>query len=437
MHAKLIDTRSVLAVVALLGAGLATAALPAVPSAAATPLPPRGVTEVVSVGADHHTTGGVAPTLSADGHYVLYTGHGLSDGKVLLRDRAAQTDTVLFSADEQHYGRSLDLSANSRYAFYFTDESESLPFGHHPRIHRYNIGTGSASLVPLPAAVQAADRWDILAMRSSTNGRYIVTSYAVTPDDQVADYGFGTYVTDLNTRQTTDLGIGMGPITPGPHATIATDISGDGRFVAFESTESHSPNDGNTHWDSYVMNWRTSDTTLVSHRPDGAATNDIANGGVLSDNGRYVTFHSQATDGVPGLPESHMRRVFQYDTQTGTTTVITVGDTYGTLCGASGTGRFIAFTSGAENFGFPTNPGGIGGRAQVYRYDSKNDGLHLVSHARRQAWGSKESVTEGTGTCAIAGNGQLVAFTSGARDLVTDPELVDGYLSDDVFVWTN
>jgi hypothetical protein len=435
------DKKLVGAGVTLLVACLATAAFPTGTGQAATTLPPRDTTEAISVGADHHTIGGISasPAISADGHYVLYTSNQFADAKVVLHDRVAKTDAVLFTADEQQYARSLDLSADDRYAYFYTDDvSDGGTFGNHPHIHRYNVTTGHASLVPLPDFVKAADNWQILSMRSSTNGRYIVASYAVYPDDQVAEYGFSTYVTDLSTRQTTDLGIGIAPTTPGPHQTTATDISGDGRFVAYDSSESYSPNDGNAHTDSYVLNWRTGAKTLVSRRPDGAATNDNAYGGVLSSNGRYVTFDSNATDGLPGLAELHLPRVYQYDTQTGTTILITAdtsnGGNYGALCGASDTGRYVAFTSGSEYFGFPSNPDAKPHQLQVYRYDRNKDALDLVSHARRQAWGSRLSADE---NCSIAGSGHQVAFASHSRDMVIDPNLVDGFNTLDVFVWAS
>ena len=434
------DMKLVGAGVALLVAALVAAAFPAGTGQAATTLPPRDTTEAISVGADHHTIGGTSPAISADGHYVLYTSNQFADAKVVLHDRVAKTDAVLFTADEQQYGRSLDLSADGRYAYFYTDDvSDGGTFGNHPHIHRYNVTTGHASLVPLPDFVKAADNRQILSMRSSTNGRYIVASYAVYPDDQVAKYGFSTYVTDLSTRQTTDLGIGIAPTTPGPHQTTATDISGDGRFVAYDSSEAYSPNDGNTHTDSYVVNWRTGAKTLVSRRPDGVATNDNAYGGVLSVNGRYVTFDSTATDGVPGLAESHLPRVYQHDTQTGTTILITAdttnGGNYGALCGASDTGRYVAFTSGSEYFGFPSNPDAKPHQLQVYRYDRNKDALDLVSHARRQAWGSRLSAEDKN--CSIAGSGQQVAFASHSRDMVIDPNLVDGFNTLDVFIWAS
>lgn len=190
-----VQGRKLVGAVALLVACLAAAAFPAGTGQAATTLPPRDTTEAISVGPDHHTTGGISasPAISADGHYVLYTSNLFADAEVVLHDRVAKTDAVLFTANEQQYGRSLDLSADGRYAYFYTDDvSDGGTFGDHPRIHRYNVTTGRASLVPLPDSVKAADNWQILSMRSSTNGRYIVATYAVSPDDQVAEYGSST-----------------------------------------------------------------------------------------------------------------------------------------------------------------------------------------------------------------------------------------------------
>ena len=83
-----------------------------------------------------------------------------ADAQVVLHDRVAKTDAVLFTADEQQCGRSLDLTADGRYSHFYTDDvSDGGTFGNHPRMHRYNVTTGHASLAAAPAAAPASRHW--------------------------------------------------------------------------------------------------------------------------------------------------------------------------------------------------------------------------------------------------------------------------------------
>lgn len=105
-------------------------------------------------------------------------------------------------------------------------------------------------------------------------------------------------------------------------------ISGDGRFVAFESSASNLvANDTNTAGDVFVHD--TQDGSIDRANVDSAGTETpartSANGPSLSDDGRYVAFSSNASNLVPADTNSNFD-VFIRDRPAGLTTRISEGD---------------------------------------------------------------------------------------------------------------
>ena len=69
-------------------------------------------------------------------------------------------------------------------------------------------------------------------------------------------------------------------------------ISADGRFLAFAS---HAPllrGDTNGHSDIYVFDMGTRQLTIESALPDGSPANADSFGPDISDDGRFLAFHS-------------------------------------------------------------------------------------------------------------------------------------------------
>jgi Tol biopolymer transport system component len=74
-------------------------------------------------------------------------------------------------------------------------------------------------------------------------------------------------------------------------------ISGDGRFVAYESRASNLVNnDKNRSADVFLFDRIANSTILVSRAPDGAAANGASGSPALSADGRFVAFHSDASN---------------------------------------------------------------------------------------------------------------------------------------------
>src|SRR5438093_10108146 len=113
-------------------------------------------------------------------------------------------------------------------------------------------------------------------------------------------------------------------------------ISADGRFVAFESDASDlvaNDTNGNVE-DVFVRDLKTGTTALVSVNGAGTGSGNGASGfPVISADGRFVAFESDASDLAATDTNVHVADVFVRDLKTGTTTVGSVNS------GATGGGN--------------------------------------------------------------------------------------------------
>ncbi len=92
----------------------------------------------------------------------------------------------------------------------------------------------------------------------------------------------------------------------GPNVVHDTTISGNGRFVAFQSPATNligTGNDTNNQIDIFVHDTQTGDTVrlgIISAGVNGQQSNNFSSGPALSQDGRYVAFASQANNLVAG-----------------------------------------------------------------------------------------------------------------------------------------
>ena len=132
-------------------------------------------------------------------------------------------------------------------------------------------------------------------------------------------------------------------------------ISGDGRFVAFDShADNLVPGDTNRRRDVFVHDRQTGTTTRVSVDSSGVQGDGSSSLPSISVDGRFVAFESGATNLVSGDTNRRLD-VFVHDRQTGTTTRVSVdssgvqGDGSSFVPSISGDGHFVAFHSFARN----------------------------------------------------------------------------------------
>ncbi len=250
-------------------------------------------------------------------------------------------------------------------------------------------------------------------------------------------------------------------------------VSADGRYVAFAS---HSTNlvagDTNNLFDIFVRDRTAGTTTRVSVSATGAQTNGVSEfSPFISGDGRYVAFSSQATNLVPGdtnvcPPGSggwvgSCKDVFVHDRdadadgvfdETGAGDRATVrvsiasdgtegnGPSFNDLGSISPDGRFVAFSSDADNL----VAGDSNGQSDVFIHDRDADadgifdetGLGERTTVRVSVDAAGLEATGRSTSPTASGDGRFVVFQSDACDLIPGDCITTGDTNgvDDIFV---
>jgi Tol biopolymer transport system component len=191
-------------------------------------------------------------------------------------------------------------------------------------------------------------------------------------------------------------------------------ISGDGRFVVFESYAGNVvcvDGDFSTR-DIFVRDRLTGAATVGSVAWDGGEANHNSFDPVISADGRYVAFASQATNLVPG-DTNGFNDIFVRDLQTGTNTRVSVSSageqsnsvSHGPAISADG--RYVAFYGGGSNL----VPGDTNGTWDVFVRDTVAGTTERVSISTAGA----ESPCCASTDASITADGRYVAFLSQGR----------------------
>lgn len=138
-------------------------------------------------------------------------------------------------------------------------------------------------------------------------------------------------------------------------ASRSPSISADGRFIAFWSEATNLVSgDTNAKGDVFVCDFQTAKIERVSVASDGTQANDISYLPVISADGRFVAYYSNATNLVDGDTNA-VADVFLYDRQTQQTQRVSVtsdglqGNGASQFPAISGNGIFVTFESDASN----------------------------------------------------------------------------------------
>ena len=216
--------------------------------------------------------------------------------------------------------------------------------------------------------------------------------------------------------------------TEGDSLSTSGSLSDDGRFVAFDSWASNLvAGDTNGMSDVFVYDRSTGATERVSVASDGTEADNQSGQPVLSDDGLFVAFSSDASNLVAG-DTNGMSDVFVYDRSTGATERVSVASDGTEADNQSGQpvlsddGLFVAFSSDASNL----VAGDTNGMSDVFVYDRSTGATERVSVASD---GSESD--NWSGAPALDGTGDVVAFQSDASNLVAG----DANSSGDVFVY--
>jgi subtilisin family serine protease/Tol biopolymer transport system component len=153
------------------------------------------------------------------------------------------------------------------------------------------------------------------------------------------------------------------PATESPGgASFHAGVDFSGRWVIFQSNRALLDRDGNGQADIYLRDRQTGELVLVSATPDGRAGSGASSAPVISADGRWAAFVSQAENLVPGLALP-AAGIFVRDLSTGATELASVDSTGGTAAQASSRprisadGRFVAFQTGTNLDEMPSPAG--------------------------------------------------------------------------------
>jgi Tol biopolymer transport system component len=251
----------------------------------------------------------------------------------------------------------------------------------------------------------------------SANGRFVAfrsdASNLVPGDTNGAQ---DVFIHDRRTSKTTRVSVSSrGAQSGGVSCCAPPGISANGRFVVFESEASDLvADDTNGVSDVFVHDRRFGRTERVSVSSRGAQANASSGDKWISADGRFVSFHSQASNLVPG-DTNGVDDVFVHDRWTGRTTRVSVTSHGAQANGISwwvlisGNGRFVGFSSWASNL----VPGDTNGVLDVFVYDRRTGKTTRVSVSSRGSQANGDSFAH-----ALSADGRFVAFDSNADNLV-------------------
>lgn len=381
-----------------------------------------------------------APSLSGDGNRVAFSSEAEHlDGRgdlnlqadVFLVDRAAGTVTRLSDASPTNQGngdsRYPSLNADgTRVAFQsHADNLVASDSNNKEDIFVMSVGTGLLERVSVSTAGVQANRGSEGAYLAGAGRHVVFTSFAsnLVPGDtnQCQD----VFVRDLETGGTECVSRSTGGAFGHGDSESAV-VNGDGRYVVFTSFAGNlGPADRNTYADVYLWDRSAKTMELVSANTNGVAGNGASGGGFISDDGRWVTFYSYATDLVSGTTGVE-RQSYLWDRTTGERR--RVADLVGPLpdglearsASISSNGRWLGI-SGSRVCGTGRS------LSQVFVYDLLRARLDPVSVTRAGDFGDDHSFP-----IRFSAGGRHLAFESAARNLVLEPALPAGqvYIAD-------
>ncbi len=323
-----------------------------------------------------------SPSISADGRFVAFESRAqlvesVPAAAIYVHDRETG-ETTIVSVDSSGRPASRpssrpSISADGRYVAFESTAGNLAPndtnglsdvFVH----DRETCNTIRASLNWRRVSARGSSGWPAI----SGNGRYV----AFVSDADTFVYGDtnkvdDVFVYDRESKRTTRASVGWdGRESNGPSFRPA--ISFDGRFVAFASDADNLVEHDLSQRDVFLHDRQTSETRMVSVDSLGRRGDLQSSAPSISGDGRWIAFHSSATNLVAG-DANGVDDVFLHDTETYSTSLASrstsgeLGDSFSYGPSISADGTCVAFTSRAKNLaGGDTN-----GAWDVFVFDAR------------------------------------------------------------------
>ncbi len=354
-----------------------------------------GVTKTVSTGLKGAPANGdsTAPDISANGRYVAFISEannlvkGDQDknnlaGELFIKDLKTGKTTRAFTGPrpDDEYGSEYQPSISDNGAVVAFDSSRSTLVPNDTNgdedVFVWKRSTGKITRVSVTSSGAEAGSpayeayADSLGAEISGDGKTVVfqsgeNNLVKNDTNNISDVFLHSLVTHRTTR------ISVGP--KGQQATggypdrrqgaATPSISSDGQTVLYSgaSLKGLVPQDVGDYRQVYVYHRKTGKTQLAVRTPGGGVVNDHLNNGVLSPDGRFISFETSAPGLVKGDTDTD-EDVFVRDLKAGRTVRASVGPNGADAKGWSGgfanalsaNGRRVVFTSDAT--GLVTNP---------------------------------------------------------------------------------
>lgn len=314
------------------------------------------------------------PAISANGRYVafssdstdLVTGDVNGTSDIFVRDRTLGT-TILASlktTGAKGNGASTDpaISGDGLHVA-FASLANNLVTGddnNYRDIFVRDLGDGTTSRESLASGWTTQANDNCVTPSISTDGRYVAfasPAYSLVAGDAPAWYGGWDVFRRDRTAGTTIMVSKSTLGAQGNAGSYGSAISGDGRYVAFDSGASNLVDgDSNGYADIFLRDCTGLATSRVSISDDEIQADNGSGGAAISTNGRYVVFESLAGNlPLPGGDTNYRTDVFVRDRTGGTTVRASVSAT-GTqsnnrsgIPSVSSDGYYVAFDSLATN----------------------------------------------------------------------------------------
>lgn len=229
---------------------------------------------------------------------------------------------------------------------------------------------------------------------------------------------YDIYVASTSGPAIERISLGSGDLKAQGGRSLNPDMSGDGRYVVFESTVPNwGASGGRGLVDIYLKDRGSRQLTLLSTDGQGSGNGDSARPRI-SSNGRYVVFASEASN-LSANDTNGYGDVFLWDRSTGALVNVTQPATTRNpnqratrpdVASGDDDGTVVVFESARAFVPADTN-----NAVDIYAYLTKTGAFQLVSsraNGRAVAIGSEEA--------SVSGDGRFVSFTSYADDLVPD-----------------
>jgi Tol biopolymer transport system component len=321
-----------------------------------------GATRRVSVASDGSQGDGLSsqPAMSADARYIAFVssssnfagGEETIQQNLFLRDRQAGTTELISRAvgggEPNSFSAWPEMSADGRYIAFSSFATNIVPgdTGGAQDIFVFDRTTGTTERITRGTNDSEANSYSTMS-GISDDGRFIafqsMASNLVLGDNNGTDDIF-LYDREANTTRLVSV---SSDGTQGDDTSEWPTISADGRYISFSSQAALVPNDTNgagfsPPQDTFVHDALTGRTERVSVTSEGIESAGSFNymRSAISDDGRFVTFTSSASDLVPG-DTNEMADTFVHDRELRTTQRISVAPD-----GSQGTGERV-WDSGA------------------------------------------------------------------------------------------